>query len=146
VLELDPESLSDIRIRCSAGLLGIVLRNIVGNALKYVAGRSLRVVRVSVKTMDAGFVAIAVSDSGPGIPAEALPRIFEPFYRVPGTTKPGTGIGLATVDRIVRAHGGWVSVRSALGAGSIFELHLPVATPQPCLAPPRSAAEAVPQT
>ena len=61
-------------------------------------------------------------DAGVGIPAEALDRIFDPFF----TTKPGgTGLGLATVHRIVEEHGGSIRVQSAYGKGTTFQLRLP---------------------
>ncbi len=67
-------------------------------------------------------ILIAVSDSGPGIEPELLPRIFDPFF----TTKPdGTGLGLPMVKRTVNAHGGIVAVRSTRGKGSTFEIILP---------------------
>jgi signal transduction histidine kinase len=69
-------------------------------------------------------VAIEVEDRGRGIRADDLPRIFEPFF----TTRPdGTGLGLATVHKVVRAHGGDIKVRSTLGAGSTFTVTLPTA-------------------
>ncbi len=72
---------------------------------------------------DAGaFVEIRVRDRGAGIPAEHLERIFEPFF----TTRPkGTGLGLATVHRIVEAHGGRLQVRSARGEGTCIHVVLP---------------------
>ena len=77
-------------------------------------------------------VRIAVHDLGAGIAADDLPHVFEPFF----TTKPvgdGTGLGLAVAYGIAREHGGWISVDSALGRGSRFAIHLPVAPP-PALA------------
>ncbi len=70
---------------------------------------------------------VEIEDSGPGISPEALPRVFEPFFRAPGTRAEGCGIGLATVRRIADAHGGTVEVRSELGRGTIARLWLPVA-------------------
>jgi signal transduction histidine kinase len=74
----------------------------------------------------AGSIVVEVVDDGPGIPREARERVFEPFY----TTKEvgaGTGLGLDVVRRIVRAHGGEVSVRSKPGETS-FTVSLPVDT------------------
>jgi two-component system sensor histidine kinase PilS (NtrC family) len=69
-----------------------------------------------------GWVEIGVRDGGCGIPAEALDRIFDPFF----TTKPGgTGLGLATVHRIVEEHGGSIRVQSAEGKGTSFHVRLP---------------------
>jgi two-component system cell cycle sensor histidine kinase/response regulator CckA len=70
------------------------------------------------------FVSLLVADSGSGIPPEVLPRIFEPFF----STKPagaGTGLGLSTTARIIRAHGGFVTVTSQPGEGTSFEIFLP---------------------
>jgi signal transduction histidine kinase len=75
----------------------------------------------------------AVQDSGIGIPAPDLPRLFEKFYR--GTnrealTKRGTGLGLAIVKSIAERHGGKVWVESELGKGSIFYLQIPLMQPR----------------
>jgi signal transduction histidine kinase len=72
------------------------------------------------------FVRVEVRDEGSGIAHDLLPRVFEPFF----TTKPvgeGTGLGLSVAYGIVRDHGGWMSVRSEPGAGTVFSVHLPAA-------------------
>jgi len=74
------------------------------------------------------YFVVTVADTGCGIPAENLERIFTPFF----TTKPegkGTGLGLASVRRLVGQHQGWVEAESKLGAGSRFHLFFPVAAP-----------------
>jgi signal transduction histidine kinase len=68
---------------------------------------------------------ISVADQGIGIPKERLDRIFDPFYT---TRTGGTGLGLANVERIVRAHGGEVSVSSTEGEGTRFVLRFPLRT------------------
>jgi signal transduction histidine kinase len=71
------------------------------------------------------YVCLSVRDTGTGISAEALTRIFDPYF----TTKDpgrGTGLGLAIVKHIVEAHGGTVTVRSELGRGSRFDVRLPL--------------------
>jgi two-component system sensor histidine kinase PilS (NtrC family) len=71
---------------------------------------------------EGGWIELGVRDGGAGIPAEAQERIFDPFF----TTKPGgTGLGLATVHRIVEEHGGSIRVQSAAGKGTSFHVRLP---------------------
>jgi signal transduction histidine kinase len=73
-------------------------------------------------------VTLAVSDTGPGIPAEDQPRVFERFYRVDrGRSRDsgGTGLGLALVRHVVERNGGSVTLKSTLGAGSTFTLRVP---------------------
>jgi two-component system phosphate regulon sensor histidine kinase PhoR len=75
-------------------------------------------------------VEISVRDDGPGIPPEALSRVFERFYRVDkarSREQGGTGLGLAIVKNVVQAHGGDVRVESAAGRGTEFFLTLPAA-------------------
>ena len=102
-----------------------VLTNLVGNAIKFTPPKG----RVSVDvTHQEGELAIRISDTGMGIPEEALPRIFERFYRVkrPGKEIQGTGLGLAIVHRIVMMHGGRVEVESEIDQGTTFTVFLPV--------------------
>jgi two-component system, cell cycle sensor histidine kinase and response regulator CckA len=82
---------------------------------------------------------IEVSDDGPGIPPDALGKIFEPFY----TTKPlgeGTGLGLATVYGVVKQSDGWIGVESKPGEGAAFRIFLPVYEPPVLVEPPAPAA------
>ena len=69
-----------------------------------------------------------VEDTGEGIPPEYLSRVFDRFFRVPGRTTKGSGLGLTIAREIVQAHGGAIGVASDLGRGSRFWLTLPVAT------------------
>lgn len=119
---------SDVAVCCARGLLQTILMNLVGNALKYIEGAEQRLVRVSVRRVGA-YCELTVADTGPGIPADALGDIFKPFYRAPGVAEPGTGIGLATVSRIVEAHKGQISVSSRVGEGTRFVVRLPIAGP-----------------
>lgn len=117
----------EVSVRCPRSLLQIVLMNLVENALKYLDGEE-RTVRIACCAR-ADRCEITVADTGPGIPADALEYIFQPFYRVPGVAAPGTGIGLATVARIVEGHHGDISVRSTVGQGTRFVVRLPIAPP-----------------
>ncbi|MFN8481623.1 MAG: ATP-binding protein [Anaerolineae bacterium] len=105
----------------------IVARNLLDNAVKYTPQGGQ--VALSARA-EKDQVVVAVSDSGPGIPPDALPRIFERFYRGNGKAarrSEGTGLGLSLVESIVTAHGGRVSVSSEMGKGSVFTVWLPVA-------------------
>ena len=80
-------------------------------------------------TLPAGdYVVLSVSDSGRGISQQALPRIFEPFFstKSPGATGSGSGLGLSTVQRVARSHGGGVVVDSAEGRGTTFAIYVPL--------------------
>jgi two-component system, OmpR family, sensor kinase len=103
--------------------LAQVITNLVSNAVKYTPGGGY----VHLKTqINNGGVELMVQDSGVGIPADDLPRIFERFYQVDKARGPrrGTGLGLAIVQEIVQAHGGTISVTSG-GKGSTFTVWLP---------------------
>ena len=102
-----------------------VFENLIENACKY--GQSGK--RVIVQTRRAGDeVQVCISDFGPGIPEEHIPRVTERFYRVESDGVPaqkGTGLGLAIVKHILTRHGGRLSIRSKVGEGSTFTVHLP---------------------
>ena len=104
-----------------------VLLNLLKNAMQATAkGGSVSLATGS--TPDD--VWISVADSGSGIPADELNRIFEPFYT---TKQKGTGLGLMIVQRILRAHGGRVELESRVGKGTTFRLWLPLRERQPRL-------------
>lgn len=115
----------DLNVRCPAGLLHVVLANVVGNAVKFTRGRPVRRVTITARAAF-GAGEIRVDDTGPGIPEAARERIFEPFFRA-RTKVPGSGIGLATVRRVLQAQGGRVRVESTEGAGSSFVVTMPLA-------------------
>jgi len=110
-----------------------VLANLLDNAVKYTgAGGHVEI----AATRQAGDAVLTVSDTGLGIPPDELPRIWDRLYRGDKSRSTrGLGLGLSLVRAIVAAHGGRVDVRSAPGAGSTFELRLPVDVPQPNLSP-----------
>jgi signal transduction histidine kinase len=115
-------------VAMSAGALSSVLSNLIRNAAKYVVEGTASEPRVDVRVHAAqGRVRVEVEDNGPGIPAEERAAIFELHVRGLSTKLPGSGIGLATVKRIVEAHGGAVGVESAPGIGSTFWVELPAA-------------------
>ncbi len=106
------------------------LQNLVGNAAKYAAKGAWIRVRAGMASIRHGReIEVTVEDRGPGIAAEDLPHIFEPFYRGkgrPAGAVAGSGLGLTLVRNVVQAHGGRVSVTTGSGKGTSFTLHLPV--------------------
>src|SRR5262245_40324529 len=102
-----------------------ILKNLVSNAIKYSPAGSP--VTVSARTAD-GVVRSTVADEGRGIPAPALPRIFEPYYRAPDAadTASGVGLGLAVVKALVEAQRGTIRVESAAGQGTRVTFTLPI--------------------
>ncbi len=121
------------RLRADPTQLHQALLNLARNALT-AAEEGARPPRVRLTALREGDdVLLEVADSGPGVPPAERPRVFDLFY---STRKGGTGLGLAIVDRIVKAHGGRVTVRSEPGEGAVFTLALPAAAegPQPSAA------------
>lgn len=105
--------------------------NLLDNALKYSnPGDTVHVTAASQN----GYARIAIADTGPGIPTEHLPHLFERFYRVDKARarqaaagdKGGAGLGLAIADWLVKAHGGCIEVTSQVGQGSTFTVWLPL--------------------
>ncbi len=107
-----------------------VLLNLVGNAIKFTEAGE---VCIEVKALDSAF-RVAVSDTGPGIPASDLAKIFEEFHQVDSTStrkKGGTGLGLSISRRIVEMHGGSLWVDSNPGQGSTFTFTVPLRAEHP---------------
>jgi PAS domain S-box-containing protein len=104
-----------------------IVLNLVSNAFKFTLKGG-----ITVRLRCAGaHAALTVEDTGTGIPAREIPRLFDRFHRVEGArgrTHEGTGIGLALVQELVRLHGGAVRVESAEGAGSTFTVTIPLGT------------------
>ncbi|NBX48226.1 MAG: ATP-binding protein, partial [Chloroflexi bacterium] len=109
-----------------------VLGNLIENALRFTpSGGTIMLgahLMVRADAQGALGVAMSVSDTGPGIPSEALPHIFDRFYRVDQARSPGgSGLGLAIVRTLVEAHNGTVAVANRPGSGAVFTVWLPVA-------------------
>jgi signal transduction histidine kinase/CheY-like chemotaxis protein len=114
------------RVSCDRDRILQVLSNLIGNAIQFTPnGGSITV----TAEPEGGCVRFAVSDTGPGIPPEQLPYVFERFWRAPQSFRKGAGLGLYIARRIVEAHGGTMSVKSEVGAGSTFFFTLPSAQP-----------------
>jgi signal transduction histidine kinase len=110
------------RIRGVASQINQVLLNLITNAAQAMGDAGT----LSVMTRRSGDqIEVDVTDSGPGIPDDVLPKIFDPFF----TTKPvgeGTGLGLSIVHKIVQSHGGAIKVRTAAGKGTTFTVSFPI--------------------
>ncbi len=104
-----------------------VLDNLIGNAIKFTPAPG----EISVGVRAAGDRAeISISDTGPGIPADELPHIFERFYRTSSTAETaaqGTGLGLSIARALVEAHGGTLTAESVVGEGTTFTVSVPLA-------------------
>jgi len=105
-------------------LIQQVVLNLLLNGIQAISGAG----KVEVSTaLEQDHVVVEVADTGRGIPADALPRIFKPFFT---TRSEGTGLGLSLANGIVQSHGGKIEVSSALGKGSQFQVWLPVERPK----------------
>ena len=110
------------RILADAGRVVQVVSNVVGNAVKFTpAGGQIRV-RAAAAGDD---VRIEVADTGPGLPADQLPHVFDRFWQARRTGRVGIGLGLAIAKGIVEAHGGHIGVESEEGKGSRFFFTFP---------------------
>jgi len=119
-------------LNVDANRIDQALANLVDNAIKY--GRAEGHVTVGGKELENGAWEIFVRDDGPGIPSEALERVFERFYRVDkarSRDQGGTGLGLSIVKHIIQNHGGEVRAESELGKGTTFYFTLPTGGPKP---------------
>ncbi|MEZ5488502.1 MAG: phosphate regulon sensor histidine kinase PhoR [Steroidobacteraceae bacterium] len=127
---------SDAALVGDAGLVRTAFANLVDNAVKYTPAGSSIALRWWTDGQGGHF---SVSDDGPGIPAQHLPRLTERFYRVdPGRARAtgGSGLGLAIVKHVLQRHGGELEVSSSPGRGSTFTCHFPsrrIAAARPAL-------------
>lgn len=110
----------------SPQLLARALDNLLANAIKFGAGGAVRIALARAgETLE-----LTVRDHGPGVPPQELPTLFRPFFRGANAARAeGHGLGLAIVERIVRAHGGEIAAENAAGGGLQVRLSLPAAPP-----------------
>ncbi|MBO1924525.1 PAS domain-containing sensor histidine kinase [Thiomicrorhabdus sp. 6S3-12] len=113
-------SAGELQINGDMDGLSTALQNLVNNALDHIPDQAL--IRISVKRSEE-YIDIIVSDNGPGIEAENLHKVFEPFYT---SRAKGTGLGLAVVRAVAEAHHGEAWVKSIVGYGSQFGIRLPL--------------------
>lgn len=128
-IEITLEPTCEAMVYGDERVLTMAVQNLLANAVQFSHPGDR--VRVGAVASD-GVVAISVSDTGEGIPADKLPRVFERFYRIDKARSRdtgGTGLGLAIVKHAASTHGGDVQAVSQPGAGSTFTLRLPEAEP-----------------
>ena len=122
----------DWGVRGNDSLLHSAVENVVRNAIRYTQeGTSVEIELSSEKRNSGAEAVLRVSDSGPGVPEDALGKLFEPFYRLDdarGRLTGGVGLGLAITERAVRFHGGKVSASNRAGGGLVVEIRLPLIT------------------
>ena len=129
-IQLDVQETPVPKLTGDAEALQRLFINLLENAIKY--NRKGGHVTVQLRPED-GEVVLQVDDTGIGIPAASIDRVFERFYRVDkgrSRDEGGTGLGLAIVKHVAQLHGGRVEVESHLGEGSTFRVHLPAASQQ----------------
>ncbi|WP_103340493.1 SpoIIE family protein phosphatase [Amycolatopsis sp. CA-126428] len=118
---------SDEPVYVDRGMWEKVVFNLLSNAVKFTFDGAIRV----TSFVEAGHAVIAVSDTGIGIDAAELPRLFERFHRIPSArarSNEGSGIGLALVRELAGMHGGSVTVESTPGTGTTFRVRVPLGT------------------
>jgi two-component system sensor histidine kinase CpxA len=117
-------------VRGNDSLLHSAVENVVRNAIRYTAeGSSVEIVLASEERSGGREAVLRVSDAGPGVPEDALEKMFEPFYRLDdarGRLTGGVGLGLAITERAVRFHGGKVSAFNRAEGGLMVEIRLPL--------------------
>lgn len=110
-------------VKLDFGLMEQTLTNLLHNASIYTPDRSS--IWITAR-LDGEVCEITVEDDGPGLPGDAVKRVFEKFYRVPGTRTGGTGLGLSIAKGFVQAHDGTLTAEHRTGGGARFVLRLPV--------------------
>jgi len=117
--------LTDVRVTADPTRIRQIVTNLLSNALKFTPPGG----EVALTLRTAGHrAAIRVSDTGPGIPADELDRVFDRFFRGRGVRAGGSGIGLTVARELARAHGGEIEVASDPGRGASFTVSLPIAS------------------
>jgi two-component system sensor histidine kinase CpxA len=117
-------------VRGEASLLHSAIENVVRNAIRYTReGTTVEIHLARSRTPTGAEAVVSVTDSGSGVPPDALEKLFQPFYRLDddrGRQTGGVGLGLAITERAVRFHGGHVAAFNKAEGGLLVEIHLPL--------------------
>jgi PAS domain S-box-containing protein len=116
----------DVGVFCDRGRMLQVFSNLIGNATKFTPEGGSITIRVEPRDQEVWFF---VTDTGPGIPEDQLPRLFDRYWQAKRTARLGTGLGLTIAKGIIEAQDGRIGVESKLGVGSTFFFTLPRANP-----------------
>ena len=130
-ITITSESAGEVVVQGDRGRLKQIVVNLLDNAIKYTPDGGKIFLRTTVRD---GYAQLDVADTGVGIPASAIPRVFDRFFRVDkarSRAEGGAGIGLSIVKAIATAHGGSVAVTSVEGCGAQFRVSLPQSTAAP---------------
>ncbi|MFD8302817.1 ATP-binding protein [Streptomyces sp. NPDC059690] len=117
--------LDEVRVDGDPGRLRQIVTNQLTNAVKFVPAGGMVTVRLF---QHEGWAVLRVADTGPGIPADELPRVFDRFFRSRSARADGSGIGLAVAAELAAAHGGSLTAESEVGNGTIFTTRIPALT------------------
>lgn len=125
---VDVKIAPEIAVRCDVGLMTVAIENLLGNAWKYTSKKADAAIAVGVREQADGSLIYYIADNGAGFSAGLADRLFAPFQRLHDPADfPGTGVGLATVQRIVHRHGGRIWAEGEEGKGATFFFTCPAA-------------------
>lgn len=119
----------DCQVMGDASLLRSCVENVVRNAIRYTPPQTAVELALDCSGDPTSTACLTVRDQGPGVPAQALPRLFEPFFRVSEArdrATGGSGLGLSIAQKVAKVHGGTISARNLDNGGLIVELRLPI--------------------
>jgi signal transduction histidine kinase len=122
-IELCSAPVPALEVACPAGILTVVITNLINNAIKFMGDSKVRRINVQAQAYPQS-VHVSVEDTGPGLPVDFQELAFLPYARAAANV-PGLGLGLATVKRLIEAHRGRVGVQSDKGTGAVFWFELP---------------------
>jgi signal transduction histidine kinase len=121
---VDMENFEEVEVAMDPAVLGVVLANLLSNALKFTRAAPVRHITMRATSAD-DHVHVEIEDTGPGVPPGLESTIFEPYRRAPGVKESGLGLGLATVKRMIVAHDGRLGVHNAPSGGAVFWFDVP---------------------
>jgi two-component system sensor histidine kinase CpxA len=129
--EVEATVIDDCVVMGSPSLLHSAIENVVRNAIRYTQEGTSVEIGLERSDVDKGEAVVRVTDSGPGVPEDALDKLFRPFYRIDdarGRETGGVGLGLSITDRAVRLHGGTIRVSNRPQGGLMVEIRLPLSS------------------